>query len=145
MQTFLPYPDFQKSLEILDYKRLGKQRVEAKIILDILVGNTRNSRWRNHPAVLMWRTYDIALTLYYNISIIEWTKRGYKNNMQTLKIPNSHNIIMPYWFGHKEFHLAHQSNLLRKNYQYYIKYFKATNQLPIPTDMPYYWPKPLIA
>ena len=29
MQTFLPYPDFRESLESLDYKRLGKQRVEA--------------------------------------------------------------------------------------------------------------------
>ena len=29
MQTFLPYPDFQLSAECLDYKRLGKQRLEA--------------------------------------------------------------------------------------------------------------------
>ena len=29
MQVFLPYPDFKKSLESLDDKRLGKQRVET--------------------------------------------------------------------------------------------------------------------
>ena len=29
MQTFLPYKDFRKSAQVLDYKRLGKQRVEA--------------------------------------------------------------------------------------------------------------------
>jgi len=29
MQTFLPYADFKLSTRVLDYKRLGKQRVEA--------------------------------------------------------------------------------------------------------------------
>lgn len=29
MQTFLPYADFEKTAKCLDYKRLGKQRVEA--------------------------------------------------------------------------------------------------------------------
>ena len=29
MQTFLPYADFERSAKSLDYKRLGKQRVEA--------------------------------------------------------------------------------------------------------------------
>jgi len=29
MNTFLPYPDFVKSAQCLDYRRLGKQRVEA--------------------------------------------------------------------------------------------------------------------
>ena len=27
MQTFMPYSDIKKSVECLDYKRLGKQRV----------------------------------------------------------------------------------------------------------------------
>lgn len=29
MQTFLPYPDFKKSAQCLDYRRLGKQRVDS--------------------------------------------------------------------------------------------------------------------
>ena len=33
MQTFLPYPDFKKSLQTLDYRRLGKQRIEAYQII----------------------------------------------------------------------------------------------------------------
>ena len=36
MQTFLPYEDFTKTAQCLDYKRLGKQRVEAYQILRIL-------------------------------------------------------------------------------------------------------------
>ncbi len=38
MQTFLPYTDFKQSARCLDYKRLGKQRLEARTILNILEG-----------------------------------------------------------------------------------------------------------
>ena len=38
MITFLPYPDFQKSAQVLDRQRLGKQRLEAKQILEINLG-----------------------------------------------------------------------------------------------------------
>jgi len=51
VQTFLPYTDFIKSAKCLDYKRLGKQRVEAKQILNILLGETTKAGWTNHPAV----------------------------------------------------------------------------------------------
>jgi len=36
MQTFLPYPDFVQTSKVLDNKRLGKQRVEALQILQVL-------------------------------------------------------------------------------------------------------------
>ena len=32
MQTFLPYANYTKSAQVLDDKRLGKQRVEALLI-----------------------------------------------------------------------------------------------------------------
>ena len=54
----LPYTDFIKSAKCLDYKRLGKQRVEAKQILNILLGETTKTGWRNHPSVLMWYGYE---------------------------------------------------------------------------------------
>ncbi len=38
MQTFIPYPDFHRSAEVLDMKRLGKQRVET---FQVLGGLTR--------------------------------------------------------------------------------------------------------
>ena len=38
MQTFLPYKSFTKSAQVLDYKRLGKQRVEAMQIFNALTG-----------------------------------------------------------------------------------------------------------
>ena len=47
MQTFLPYPDFRESLESLDYKRLGKQRVEAWQIYQIVSGKRTKGGWIN--------------------------------------------------------------------------------------------------
>jgi hypothetical protein len=41
MQTFLPYPDFRESLQVLDNKRLGKQRVEAYQIISAITGRPR--------------------------------------------------------------------------------------------------------
>lgn len=40
VNTFLPYACFVKSAKALDYKRLGKQRVEAFQIINILDNKT---------------------------------------------------------------------------------------------------------
>jgi len=53
MQTFLPYADFKRSAQVLDYRRLGKQRVETWQLIRAINGETRG--WRNHPAAVMWR------------------------------------------------------------------------------------------
>jgi hypothetical protein len=129
MQTFLPYPDFKKSLQALDYRRLGKQRVEAyQIIRAIKYGGG----YRNHPAVKMWRGHINALKLYYNLSLDEWVGRGYRNNMR--KMPIRGKIAYPQWFGRKNFHAAHRSNLLRKDLIFYGQYNWSE-----PPDLPYLW------
>jgi hypothetical protein len=133
VQTFLPYADFQKSVEVLDYRRLGKQRVETFQVLNILLDRTPTKGWRNHPVTLMWTGYESALKLYQNITICEWINRGYNNNMKLEQIePDS--IVMPPWFGNEQFHRSHRSNLLRKDYEYYSQYFDE------PSDLEYFWP-----
>lgn len=129
MQTFLPYPDFQKSMQVLDYRRLGKQRVEALQIHNALTGISLG--WRNHPATNMWRGYEDALASYMNTAIIEWISRGYKN---TMKITQVDRYTLPPWFGDPAFHLSHQSNLVRKLPEHYRKYFD------VPDNIPYLWP-----
>ncbi len=129
MQTFLPYPDFKKSLQSLDYRRLGKQRVEAYQILRALKFGNGYSK---HPAVKMWRGHINALKHYYNLAIDEWVKRGYRNNMLKMKI--SGKIAYPLWFGRDKFHAAHRSNMLRKDYCYYSQYGWSE-----PPDLPYLW------
>ena len=133
MQTFLPYPNFKKSVKCLDYRRLGKQRVEAFQILNVLLGRTKTKGWINHPATKMWCGYENALKHYFNICVDEWKKRGYNNNMRYEAIKGD--IIMPPWLGGRNFHKSHKSNLLRKLPDHYNKHFK-----DIPDDLPYIWP-----
>jgi len=133
MQTFLPYPDFVQSVKVLDYRRLGKQRVETFQVLNILLDRTPTKGWRNHPVTRMWAGYEEALKLYQNYTIQEWISRGYKNTMKLEEVdPNA--AIMPPWFGVEEFHQSHRSNLLRKDYEYYSQFFNE------PSDLEYLWP-----
>lgn len=133
MQTFLPYADFQRSVQVLDYRRLGKQRVETMQVLNILLDRTDSKGWRNHPVVRMWTGYQEALKLYQNYTIEEWIRRGYKNNM-SFEIVNLDRVVLPDWFDNTEFHRSHRSNLLRKDFEYYSQYFDD------PADLPYLWP-----
>ena len=132
MQTFLPYEDFRKSMEVLDWRRLGKQRVEAHQILNVLLDRTDTKGWRNHPITRMWGGYAEALQMYYNICLDEWIKRGYNNNMKHEDITND--IVFPDWLGNKKFHSSHRANLLRKDYDYYSQFKWEEN-----IDNPYAW------
>jgi hypothetical protein len=132
VQTFLPYDGFIKSGMCMDYRRLGKQRVEAYQILNILTGKTTKKGWQHHPAVLMWKGYEDALAMYMDTMIACWVERGYKNNMKR----NGVGIAKPPpWLGDEKFHAAHRSNLLRKDPVYYAQ-FGWTE----PADLPYVWP-----
>lgn len=79
MQTFLPYPSFTESAKVLDMKRLGKQRVECKQIINALEGTSKG--WQNHPAAIMWRGYLPALAEYGLVICEEWVSRGYKDTL----------------------------------------------------------------
>lgn len=133
MQTFLPYPDFEASVRALDKRRLGKQRVEAYQILRIHLYPGQARGWVNHPATLMWKGYVDALKLYYNLCVVEWQRRGCTNRM--LLYPTVEQPEMPWWMGIPEFHLGHQSNLIRKDPDYYGPLFPG-----VPPDLPYWWP-----
>lgn len=115
MQTFLPYPSFEQSARVLDYRRLGKQRVEAYQILQALADSSYG--WQNHPAVNMWRGYSDALIAYYYVICMEWIQRGYAHNMPIL-LPRG-DFKLPFWLGNAEFHYAHRSKLYQKNPQFY--------------------------
>lgn len=132
MQTFLPYPDFRRTAACLDYRRLGKQRIEAYQILQTLQDEQRRG-WRNHPAVLMWRGYEDALKLYMNTIIDEWVARGFRNTMERASLPESPR--MPPWLGDPAFHASHRANLLRKDPTFYGRY-----GWPESPELPYVWP-----
>lgn len=135
MQTFLPYTNFEESLMVLDMRRLGKQRIEARQIMLVLQGESQG--WANHPTIRMWRGYLPALCLYYNAALAVFARRGGKNKLlqpeplASLHLPRH----MPWWLGVAEFHLRHRSNLLTKDQEYYRKHFPNT-----PFGLPYLWP-----
>ena len=126
MQTFLPHESFRDSLRCLDYRRLGKQRVEAMQLINAISGIPSKGGkpykgWINHPAAVMWRGYLDALKWYHNLAIEEWVRRGYNNTMRPM-VYNCITMEFPHWLGDEEFHASHRSNLLRKDPEFYGVY-----------------------
>lgn len=134
MQTFLPYKSFRSSAKSLDRQRLGKQRLEVKQILRALSGG---GGWANHPAVRMWKGCEVSLALYGMCVCVEWRDRGYSDSLllEFYEVRRSGMRVDPWWLGWDEFHLSHQSNLVRKNPDWYAPQFPA-----VAGDLPYVWP-----
>jgi hypothetical protein len=131
MQTFLPHRSFTETMRCLDYRRLGKQRVEAMQILNALTGKSLG--WRNHPAVLMWKGHESSLRMYLRCAILEWKRRGYRN---TMAIPRADRCSRrkPPWLTSALIR-SHRSNLLRKDGAYYGRF-----RWKVADDLPYVWP-----
>lgn len=142
MNTFLPFPGFCESAQVLDLSRLGKQIIEAGQVLRALEDSSYG--WQNHPAVNMWRGYTSALWVYTGAMTAEWVDRRDKMhmaypNVQTWfrdrKIEIRVGGPKPPWLGDPDFHAAHRSNLLRKDPEWYGEF--PWNE---PDDLSYIWP-----
>ena len=134
MQTFLPYPNFQKSAEVLDWRRLGKQRVETKQIYQILTGVTTANY---HPAWVQWKGCEKLLLVYGIIMCNEWIRRGYQDSLrpyflEKLKDHKGEPFKFPDFLGNENFHLAHRVRLIQKDDEYYWPKFPNT-----PEEFPY--------
>jgi hypothetical protein len=141
MQTFLPYESYTETAKCLDYRRLGKQRVETLQILNALNGQSRG--WVNHPATRMWRGHRVHL-ISYGIAICEeWIRRGYKDtcgekilaHLDYAYAADEHDA--PSWLGDTALHASHRSNLLRKFREHYAQFGWAESD-----DLPYVWLEP---
>lgn len=122
VNTFITSSSFRNCAKNLDYKRLGKQRVEALQIIDILMFYDRNNKlpkkgFSNHPVVKMWLGYTNALKYYCNCMIEEWIFRGYKNTMAIYDLPKS--FERPWWITFRPLHYSHRAALWRKDQNYY--------------------------
>lgn len=147
MQTFAPEGrDLHKGFETLDYKRLGKQRVEAWQILNVLrgvdnEGNPKDHKgWVNHPATKMWEGRIGALAFYGMLCCKEWRKRGYNDTM----LSRFTGVYLTYTeYGDDptppefldDIKESHQSNLIRKLPEHYQPFWPT-----VPDDLPYVWP-----
>ncbi|TDD87785.1 cytoplasmic protein [Saccharopolyspora karakumensis] len=149
MQTFLPYPSFIDSAEVLDPRRLGKQRVEALQVLRALT--VVGYGWQHHPAVAMWAGYEEALSCYGITICGVWTRTGSPDTCELgireewgatsgLSVVRSQDELakaleLPPWLGDPAFHRSHRSALLRKNPDHYRRFFAG-----VANDLPYAWP-----
>jgi Pyrimidine dimer DNA glycosylase len=148
VQSFLPHPDFAVTASLLDPRRLGKQRVEA---VQILRGLTvPGYGWRNHPAVRMWAGYEEALVRYGLDICTSWVSAGRADTCATTlvrdlsqgcgvsQVRHQSELALagelPPWLGDDALHRSHRSALLRKDPEWYARYFDE------PTDLPYVWP-----
>ena len=154
MQTFLPYADFAESVAALDSKRLGKQRVETLQVMQVLLKYRWDNSvgaieafepkgWRTHPVVLMWRGYEAALGQYQEATCLEWSRRGFNDTclwktnglLTRADLPALDAVVAPPWLGWDDLHRSHQSNLVRKDPEFYGPVFPG-----VPDDLPYVWP-----
>ena len=142
MQTFLPFSDYKKSAEVLDQKRLGKQRVEN---LQIMAALILNKGWVNHPATKMWKGYEYSFLHYQEEICREWhLVRGFEDTCLRITteifwdapwLSEGDVAVEPWWLGDPEFHRSHQSNLIRKMPEHYAQIFPG-----VPNNLPYVWP-----
>ena len=125
MQTFLPYADFELSAQALDRQRLGKQRLEARSILEINLGVAKGNGWRHHPAVLMWKGFETMLAIYGVVISNEWSCRGYEDQQLSVfthilgHLKRCCDLHTPPWLGNRAFHSAHRAALLFKKPEWY--------------------------
>lgn len=138
MQTFLPFNNFYHSLEALDSRRLGKQRVEGYQILRTITG--LSTGWRHHPAVKMWRGAAPALIDYTLTACEVWTMRGFSDTVadkiyfefsDLLDQP----IIRPEWLSDPRVLDSHKAMLYVKDPEYYAKFKPHHDEYK-----EYYWP-----
>jgi hypothetical protein len=142
VQTFLPYPDFDRSAAVLDGPRLGKQRVETLQVLRAL--ELPEYGWVNHPVVRMWRGFTPALVAYGVACVAEWQRRGHADSTRPMIeefAPGADRRTLerikqlPPWLGDDRLHRSHRAALVRKDPAFYRPVFGDVDE---PAD--YWWP-----
>jgi hypothetical protein len=161
MQTFLPYPSFSRSAAVLDMKRLGKQRVEAKQVLQAILdvdklGQAPNTgqAFVNHPIMHQWAPYPEALLSYTWYICREWRDRGYRDGImpwlfQVAKLRelrmmheralDRDSVRRPWWLGAPRVHVYHRANLIVKMPSHYSQ-FQWTIPDRLASGFGYAWP-----
>lgn len=127
MQVFIPFPDIQKTARALDYRRLGKQRVEAWQLLeamrhkaenDLYNANGKKRGWLTHKCTIMWEPYAPYLAFYALLICAEWKRRNYQENMTPRFerfLENCSEIVPPCWWGREDIHASHRAVLMQKD------------------------------
>lgn len=134
MNTWLPDSDFIRSAEILDTKRLDRQRADVLNILKACC-EPKPEQQREHPAITMWRGSEQVLIQYGAAICLEWRSRGNSDTLLAKILPYSEFFsegdIQPEWLGDNPFHTSHQSYLMRLMPSWYSQFFTVRDDLPL--------------
>jgi hypothetical protein len=132
MQTFWIDDDPRNTAKVLDWRRLGKQRVEVLQILRALAGETMG--WRHHSLTRAWAGHVNALVVYGEAICLEWRQRCRKpcdrevcagdcsRDSCLSKIrayANGGPVVWPGWVDDPLIRLAYRAKLLRKKPEHY--------------------------
>lgn len=156
MQTFLPDTTFKACAEVLDTRRLNKQRIECLQIYNACTGIRHKADgtevgpamgWKQHPAVRMWKGHEAMLCLYAYFMCAECNARGIADNHNLKQFfsdrMNRHEFKVPRWWYNLaergKIIYSHQCNLIRKDFNYYSPRFPRVPSSDIFTTN-YYWP-----
>ena len=127
MQTFLPYPSFSESSQVLRTPDLGTQRTENFLILRAIF---EDRDWSSrHPVVDQWRGYEWLLMQYQLAICAEWVSRGREDKTlrKTQRLYQMHcppiSPGLPEWLGDESYHQEQQERLLNRNRKHYSRYF----------------------
>ena len=157
VNTFMTSTNMKKNFKNLDNKRLGNQRNETKLIINVLEGKSEG--YKNHTAVRSFLSNDKktlknniqSLKIYFNHCLREWIKRGNKNNMEFYDIDekyvfyedqngNDNCTILPWFFSFRPYILSHRASLLRKDKLFYENKFIIDDELKPYINKGYFWP-----
>ena len=129
MQTFLSEYSFPASAQALDNKRLNKQLLEGRQILDALINH---KGWVHHPATRMWAGYELALYEYLWAVREELRGRGIKwqtnwSAIETLVYPldPTYTQLPDWWTGPERVNIVttHRGRLYEKDPNSYPDYY----------------------
>lgn len=130
MQIFIPYEDAFKTAKVLDNKRLNKQIIECKQIVNAALGES--TAWRNHPVVLMYKDYTPWVNWY--MLVLKNEQAMCKGNTSIADAEYIYNIIRniepsrPYFLGLELLHRSHRSRLYVKDNIHYASF--ADSRMP---------------
>jgi DNA-binding CsgD family transcriptional regulator len=127
VRFYLPYPDFKKSVECLDNRRLTDQTTTIKSILE--------NNWTNHPVSLVWRYHRWQLCNFGLYSADGLRQRNIETDFDWFmhhreNLPVNSRTDMPYWFNNPKLHSAHRADLVKHSPELYTW----------DDNTPYFWP-----
>jgi len=120
MNTLLPFPSLN-SIGLLSNADLGVQIYEAGELVHLLVDAPAG--WYKEPAAMQWYGHIDALKAYYNLCVILWGQRGFKQERKIYTgLDLRYSTKLPPWVGDERVHTFHRATLVSRRPDFYKRY-----------------------